>query len=81
MTDTKTLTPQQELNAKVNEFQALISECETIAENNGLQFSINPVYGAGATFRARDSWDESSWDDSSDESDTSHEWFASSESC
>lgn len=78
----KTLTKEEAnklLASKVKEFALALSEAEDIADAYGLDFSINPTYGAGASFTGRNAIEnpEAEWESS----DGSNGWSASSTSC
>lgn len=60
---------QEVLNAKVRDFESLISECEQICDKHKLSFSVETTYGAGASYYA---------DEVNDIDGSS--WFASSQS-
>lgn len=63
------------LAAKVAEFEKCLAEAEAIADEHGLEFHIEPCYGAGAYYtgktKTEDEWQES------DEGG----WTSSSQSC
>jgi hypothetical protein len=64
-----------ELNEKVAQIEALVRECEKLAEEVNQSFTLNIAYGMGGTYGP-------GWDDSSSSEETEKwEWYASSQSC
>lgn len=63
----------KEISEKMKQVYALISECENLADQTGVDFSMDVAYGMGGYYVGKNSED---WD----ESDTGR-WNPSSQSC
>jgi hypothetical protein len=54
------------ISEKVAAAEALISECEVLAREYGVGFSMSVAYGMGGTFYPTDSvWQQAGWNSSS----------------
>ena len=66
------------LSELVSQFESALSQAESLADEYGLEFSIEPSYGMGGTYVGKALLeDEDSWYSSDDE----YGWMSSSQSC
>ena len=67
-----------EIDCKMKLAQALIKEAEVLADEHGLDFSINVAYGMGGWYTGKGNKED--WD-SSEYTEPDFGWDASSQSC
>lgn len=68
-----------EMATKVELAMALIKEAEALADEHGLDFSINVAYGMGGWYTGKRNQED--WDSSAIEAEENYGWSASSQSC
>lgn len=74
------------INEKLSQIDTLFAECEAIADEHQIDFSISgPTYGMGGNYRPtpkpREQQADDDFDESSSWSESDYGWQASSQSC